>query len=294
MKCPIQHAPLVVETFEAAAWAAALPLRDHFALVSIRRGRGAYLTGGQCLPYQAGTCMLLGPADSYDFAIEQPTRFERLRFTDDCLARLTAAGPHAAAWQRLRTAARQAALGRAGVLPLGAAEAQLGSLLAMLLAESGPRPLGNDPVAHSLLGAILGLVGRKLAGPPLPGRRGGLSYAAGVVQRLLAYIRSHIADSRRLRVEELASAFAYSPSHLSALFRQETGESLRQYIVRYRLRLAEARLELSTLTIAEIADELGFVDGCHLNKLFKKRYQLTPTDFRRQLVVDTYYSPASA
>ena len=295
MKYLIQHEPLVVEAFDADTWAAPQPLRDHFALVSISQGNGAYLFEGQQIAYQAGTCLLLGPADCYHFAIAQPTRFVQLRFTGDYLAGQTATGPQAAAWQRLREAARQAALGRAGRLVLGSAGPQLEALLTMLVAEYSHRVPGTDPLAHSLMGAVLSLVGRHLTEPlPLARQQGGLTYAASVVQRLLGYIRSHIADSRRLRVEELASAFAYSPSHLSALFRQEMGESLRQYIVRYRLRLAESRLELSTLTISQIADELGFVDVCHLNKLFKKRYQLTPTDYRRQLVAGPTYQPAPA
>ncbi len=294
MKCPIQHEPLVVATVEGAAWDMPQPLRDHFALVSIRQGTGSYLIQNQHIRYQPGTLLLLGPADSYHFAIDQPTRFGQLCFTDDYLASLTATGAHAGAWQQLRDVARHMALGRAGCLAPGADEPQLNALLAILFAEYGSRQPGHEALAASLMGAVLSFVGRQLAAQPLAGRVGPPSYAASVVQRLLTYIRHHIAEPGRLRIEELASAFAYSPSHLSELFRQETGESLRQYIVRYRLWLAEAQLELSTLTISQIADELGFVDVCHLNKLFKKRYHLTPTEYRRQLATASTSSPAPA
>jgi AraC family L-rhamnose operon regulatory protein RhaS len=295
MKRPIQHEPLVVATFEQASWGPPQPLRDHYALVSIRHGSGTYLVNNQYLPYHSGTLLLLGPADCYHFAIEQPTCFGQLRFTEEYLADLTATGPHATAWQQLRAVAQHAALGTAGYLAPGADEPQLSALLAILFAEYGPRQPGHDALATSLLGAVLSFVGRRLAAQPLLGRRPGTSYAAGVVQRLLAYIRHHIAEPGRLRVEELASAFAYSPSHLSELFRQETGESLRQYIVRYRLWLAETKLELSTLTVSQIAAELGFVDVCHLNKLFKKRYHLTPTAYRRQFATPTAFAaPAYA
>ena len=294
MRCLIQHEPLVVTLFEQASWEVPHPLRDHFALVSIRRGKGTYLVNGQAFAYQAGTLLLLGPVDCYHFAIDQPTCFGQLRFTDDYLASLTATGAHADAWHQLRELARHTALGRAGYLAPGADEPQLSALLAILFAEYGPRQPGHDALAASLLGAVLSFVGRQLAAQSVPVRRAGGSYAASVVQRLLAHIRHHIAEPGRLRIEELAQAFAYSPSHLSELFRQETGESLRQYIVRYRLWLAEAKLELSTLTISQIADELGFVDVCHLNKLFKKRYHLTPTEYRRQLVIPPTANPTPA
>jgi AraC-like DNA-binding protein len=290
MKCQTQHEPLVVEAFEAATWEKPQSLRDHFTLVSIRQGSGTYNTNNQTLPYQAGTLLLLGPADCYQFNIDQPTRFGQLRFTGAYLASLTATGTHADAWQQVRHVAQHAALGQTGCFgPDGPEAPQLSALLIILFAECGSSQPGCDTLTASLMGAVLSLLGRQLVLRPLPGRRVLPSYAAGVVQRLLAYIRQHIAEPGRLRVEDLASAFAYSPSHLSDLFRQETGESLRQYIVRYRLWLAEAQLKLGTLTIAQIADELGFVDGCHLNKLFKKRYQLTPTEYRRQLAVAATY-----
>jgi len=291
MKPPIQHESLVVEEFEATTWDEPQRLRDHFALVNIRRGTGTHLTHNQLTPYQANTLLLLGPADSYHFAIDQPTRFGLLRFTDDYLESLTATGPHAGAWQQLRAAARHTPLGRAGGLALGLAEPQLGALLAILFAECNGRPPAPNALAASLMGAVLNLVGRQLGAPPQPAAH---SYAAGVVQRLLAHIRHHIAEPGRLRIEALASAFAYSPSHLSELFRQETGESLRQYIVRYRLWLAENQLELSTLSVSQIADELGFVDVCHLNKLFKKRHRLTPTEYRRQRTAAPTYASTSA
>jgi len=126
------------------------------------------------------------------------------------------------------------------------------------------------------------LAGRRLA-EPAPAARPGSTHAAGFVQRLLAYIRRHIAQPDCLRVERLAAEFAYSPQHLSALFKQETGESLRQYILRYKLKLVETRLQLSTLTVSQIADELAFTDVCHLNKLFKKHCDTTPTHYRRHL-----------
>jgi AraC family L-rhamnose operon regulatory protein RhaS len=280
----IQHEPLVIATVERATWDQPQPLRDHFALVNIRSGCGSYLLNGQNFRYQTGTLLLLGPADCYHFSIDQLTCFGLLRFTDDYLASRLAVGGPTAAWQHVREVARHAALGRAGCLAPAADEPQLSALLAILFAEYGGRAPGHDALASSLMGAVLSFVGRQLAAQSLPVRRVGAVHSASVVQRVLAYIRRHIAEPGRLRLEELASAFAYSPSHLSELFRHETGEPLGQYIVRYRLWLAETKLELSTLTISQIAEELGFVDVCHLNKLFKKRYHLTPTAYRRQLV----------
>jgi AraC family L-rhamnose operon regulatory protein RhaS len=294
MKGLLQHEPLLLHIGEGATWEAPQPLRDHFALVSIRQGSGAYLTNGQRLAYQPGTLLLLGPTDCYHFAIDQPTSFGQLRFTGDYLASLMTAGASAATWQQVRELAQHTALGRLGYLMPTADTPQLNALLAVLFTEYSQRQPGQEALAASLMGAVLNFVGRQLAGRLLAVQPGGASHAACVVQRLLAYIRQHIAEPSCLHIKELSQVFAYSPGHLSGLFRQETGESLRQYTVRYRLWLAKAKLELSTLTVSQIADELGFVDVCHLNKLFKRRYHLTPTSYRRQLVLPRTASPSYA
>jgi AraC family L-rhamnose operon regulatory protein RhaS len=135
MKSLTQHEPLVVTTFEEITWAVPQPLRDHFALVSIRQGSGVYIVNNQRITYQAGTLLLLGPADCYHFGIDQPTCFGQIRFTDEHLANLTATGTNASVWQQLRDVAWHTALGRAGYLAPGPDEPQLSALLAILFAE---------------------------------------------------------------------------------------------------------------------------------------------------------------
>lgn len=107
------------------------------------------------------------------------------------------------------------------------------------------------------------------------------------MQRIGTYICHHITRPDHLRMEKMADVFNYSQSHLSALFKQQAGESINQYIIRYKLQLVETRLRLSSMTISQIADEFGFTDICHLNKLFKRYYQTTPTDYRRNLLIPT-------
>jgi len=282
MKCHIQKEPLEVEEFEAHVWDGPRQLRNHFELISIRQGRGVYSANSQHQGYQPGHLFLLGPADSYSFHIEEPTAFSVLRFTEAYLTELTATGMHLGAWQQLRDYTLHASLGWVGSLELKPdAQQQINALLSLLFAEYSNRgqPF-NDTLAESLMGAVLSFIGRQLTTQPIQARPVS-SYAGGFVQRVLAYIRRHISHPDYLRVERLAAEFAYSPKHLSALFKQETGESVRQYIVRYKLKLVEARLQLSTLTVSQIADELAFTDVCHLNKLFKKHYDTTPTDYRR-------------
>jgi len=291
MKCYIQHEPLEVEEFEADHWDGPRYLRNHFELISIRTGTGVAITNQQSRRYRAGSLFLLGPADNYSFVIDKSTHFGVLRFTEAYLTALTATGIHPGAWQQLRDYMLHASMGLAGTIELDTnGQQQFEALLGILFTEFENRgqPF-NNTLAESLMGAVLSFVGRRLTGLPVANRPA-VSYAGNFVQRLLAHIRRHITQPDFLRVDHLAAEFAYSPKHLSALFKQETGESLRQYILRYKLKLVETRLLLSTLTVSQIAEELAFTDVCHLNKLFKKHYDTTPTDYRRHLAT---LSPAS-
>lgn len=261
MKSPNRTAPPVVEECTALAYSrppGALPCIE---LVSIRQGDGTAHIDGRPQPYQADQLFLLGPASTYAFVGTRPGRFGVLRF-------YPASPPGPAAWAALHALAVHTAHAAHGRLePDAPALDRLQALLVLLL---------GAPLADTLTEALLRAVLDVLHGPPATA-----SYGAACVQRVLQYIRQHITEPARLRLEHLAAEFAYSPQHLSALFKRETGASVHQYIVRYKLQLVEARLLRSTHTISQIADELAFTDVSHLNKLFKKHYRATPSGYRR-------------
>lgn len=270
------------------------PPSGHFALLVVREGTGAYCQAADVpLAYRPGTLLLQGCRDRWQLAVDQPTRLAWLCFSADFLTSHTTSFPQAADWQQLL--ARGTALGPAGHLAPEVVPTALGALLTLLInCYAGFPGAALDPMASPLMGTVLRAVGPLLV-PALPTAGGPVAaHAAGVVRQVLAYIRRHAAVPDRLHLGHLAQEFAYSPSHLSALFRQHMREPLHQYIVRHRLQLAETKLQAGALTVSQIADELGFVDVCHLNKQFKKRYRLTPTEYRRQCSNPTSASYAHA
>ena len=274
--------PLRIAKWVAAGGTLPAPPSGHFALLITREGTGTYRRpDDDAVACLSGTLLLLGPADRWQLTTSQPTRLAWLCFSADFLTSQTTGFPQAADWQLLR--GRGAALGLAGHLAPAAVPLALAALLTLLIdCYAGCPGAALDPLVGPLAGTVLRAVGQQLA-PALPTPGGAVAaHAAGVVRQVLAYIRRHAAVPGRLHLGHLADEFAYSPSHLSALFRQHMCEPLHQYIVRHRLQLVETHLQAGALTVSQIADELGFVDVCHLNKQFKKRYHLTPTEYRRQ------------
>jgi AraC-like DNA-binding protein len=82
-------------------------------------------------------------------------------------------------------------------------------------------------------------------------------------------------------VTYLAEAVHLSPNYLSRLLKTLTGQSTKQFILGKVMELAKEKLATTTLTMNEIAYELGFAHPQSFSKLFKSQTQLSPRQFRQ-------------
>jgi len=69
-------------------------------------------------------------------------------------------------------------------------------------------------------------------------------------------------------------------SHISRLFHQSTGIGIREYMKRKRLQTAAIKLQTTTLSIKEIAADLGYRSPPDFFRQFKKAFHVTPQAFR--------------
>ena len=76
-------------------------------------------------------------------------------------------------------------------------------------------------------------------------------------------------------------AFYISPYHLSHMFKQKTGYTVKQYLLRRRLGEAQIRLASTQDSVQTIAEELGFEDASYFSRIFSKYIGLTPTEYRK-------------
>ena len=83
-----------------------------------------------------------------------------------------------------------------------------------------------------------------------------------------------------LHVGEAASACGCSPSHFMRWFRKMTGQSFTEYLNEYRLQQAAEALRCGSDTVLNIAEQCGFENLSYFNRLFKKRYRMTPREYR--------------
>jgi transcriptional regulator GlxA family with amidase domain len=103
------------------------------------------------------------------------------------------------------------------------------------------------------------------------------------------------ADIRaNLTLAEMAQAVNLSPSHLYHLFKSETGEAPARYVKTLRMSKAKELLETTFLSVKEIVMLVGANDESHFVRDFKRRYSLTPTQYRRLLDGNGSSPPAGA
>ncbi len=107
--------------------------------------------------------------------------------------------------------------------------------------------------------------------------------AAGIsrpIQACRDYIEAHVAGS--VTVEELAERSGYTPYYLTKLFKAETGYSVKEYILRAKVREAKKLLVNTDLTVLEISERLGFSTQSYFSHQFERAEGLPPTKFRQK------------
>lgn len=96
------------------------------------------------------------------------------------------------------------------------------------------------------------------------------------------FFRAPDAGDRGLpSVRLLSEKLHLSPKYLSNLLKVQTGRSAQQHIHERLIERAKERLSTTSLTVSEIAYELGFEHLQSFSKLFKNKTALSPVDFRK-------------
>ncbi|MGY4386184.1 AraC family transcriptional activator of pobA [Pedobacter sp. UYP24] len=82
-------------------------------------------------------------------------------------------------------------------------------------------------------------------------------------------------------VHYLSDQLNISPSYLSDMLRSLTGQNAQQHIHDKLIERAKERLSTTSLSVGEVAYELGFEHPQSFSKLFKTKTNLSPLEFRR-------------
>ena len=97
---------------------------------------------------------------------------------------------------------------------------------------------------------------------------------------LIKYTEEHYSEP--ITIKQMAELLHYSPSHFMKFFKNTMGTSFISYLNDYRLTIVARNLRLSSDSILDIASQSGFDNLSYFNRLFKRKYKMTPNQFRKQ------------
>lgn len=100
-----------------------------------------------------------------------------------------------------------------------------------------------------------------------------------VVEEVLTYIEENYAQED-LSLNVIASHVNFSPNHLSAVFSQQSGQTLIKYLTDFRMNKAKELLRCTSKRSSVISLEVGYKDPHYFSYLFKKTQGMTPTQYR--------------
>ena len=98
--------------------------------------------------------------------------------------------------------------------------------------------------------------------------------------RLSALLSKRSGD--RLTLKELSTLLGYSEKYTSEIFRKYMGLSFSAYLNQLHLAKATKLLSDQSLTIAQIAESVGFSDAFAFSHFFKRAIGCSPSEFRKQ------------
>ncbi len=98
------------------------------------------------------------------------------------------------------------------------------------------------------------------------------------IKSVLVYIEANV--HRSITLEELAEVACFSPYHFHRIFRSWVGESLAVYLRRLRVEHAATALRYSDKRVFDIALDAGFSSPESFAKAFRKRFDLSPQQYR--------------
>lgn len=101
---------------------------------------------------------------------------------------------------------------------------------------------------------------------------------SNTVYRVMEYIKSNF--SRKITLEQVAACACLSSSHISGLFKKETGITISAYITHVRIEKSKLLLRRPELTIAEVASMCGFEEQSYFTRVFKSQTGISPRKYR--------------
>ncbi len=149
--------------------------------------------------------------------------------------------------------------------------ANISTLIKMIIAELTSHRQNQELAVELMIWQLILELGRLIEGQ-------GQIQGNYHVRRALAYLDSHFYED--CTIGSLAGKLGLNRSYLQRIFKEETGQTPRAYLLDLRLGRACGLLARTDLPLAEVSDYVGFSSQQYFNHFFRKHKGMTPGQYR--------------
>ena len=101
---------------------------------------------------------------------------------------------------------------------------------------------------------------------------------ADIMFKTMAYIKDNY--MKKINLDDIAAHVFLSRTYLSRIFKEEMNMSISAYINKIRIEKSKILLLDNSLSLADVANLVGFVDQSYFNKIFQKTMGVSPGKYR--------------
>ena len=228
-------------------------IHDFFEMEYIISGKGVCIVDGRECPLTSGSLFLLSPANTHavkDADAELINVMFECEYDSDFPL-----------FSLLRSASAPYLLLSAQDRPF------VMQLLSELVSVFPQNPRYARSLLQCLLHKLAYYAGSENAPLPLP-----------YIQHAFLYLTENFRNG--VSLESTAEHLGLSPTYLSDLFSKESNVTFQEYLDGLRFSHAKDLLSHTALPIGEVHRMAGFSDYSNFSRRFKKRYGMTPTEYR--------------
>ncbi len=233
-------------------------IREMYLLHYIKKGKGVYRVGDQEYSLKAGDAFIIYPGTLCRYQADREDPWEYY-------------------WVGFKGNTAKALLSQTNFLPENPyvhCEEDLSDLIRQILKCKGQESSNQAEMTGHLYILLSRLMHKEQA-------RGDIkSYRREYILKVHEFITQNY--PHHITVNHLADALGLSKSHLHRIFMEETGESPMQYLSRHRIAQSLQLLRSTDMSIACIANAVGFSDQLYFSRVFSKQMGMSPSQYRKE------------
>ena len=100
------------------------------------------------------------------------------------------------------------------------------------------------------------------------------------IKEALSFIEQNF--QYEISVEDIAASCGLNRSYFGKIFRAAVGRSPQEFLIHYRMTKAAELLKLTSLSVADIGNAVGYPNQLHFSRAFKGVYQQSPRNWRKE------------